>query len=762
MWAILVLGLLHLSTFFVTAMVCHGQLAADRPESGRLTEFYLWMSLGGVLGGLMNTLVAPLVSSSVVEYPLMLAAACALRPGAAMRGRGFPWREAALPIAILLGCGGLAWALRTDALLAAWKYADTPAVTLLVMAPAVTAAFLLRRRPLLFGLGVAVLAFSATGLTYAGFEGKVLHAERSFFGVLRVTSDPLLNSHSLLHGTTLHGMQSLDADEQSNPWGYYHREGPLGRIFEALQSNRPLREIGIIGLGAGATAAYGQPGQRITYYEIDPAVERIVRDPKYFTYLSRCRAQLDVVPGDGRLSLVHGPPRRFDLLVIDAFSSDSIPVHLMTREALRIYLDHLSEHGVLAIHISNRYLDLERPLDDLAKDAGAVALVCHDEEEAKGLGKSSSVWVAMARRTQDLQSLAADSRWVPLKPGGRRIWTDDYSNVIAAMVWRFPKEGWLPSSWWSGSKPEEHIRMGNAFASRGQFATAIANYQKALELKPDYAEAHYSLGKAFLALGQVDAAIECYQKALQFKPDDAGIHNSLGAVLADRGQLAAAAAHFGRALEINPKHAEAHYNLGRALLAGGQPDAAITEYQKVLEIIPNFAEVRNNLGIVLAARGRIDEAIVEYQKVLELRPDLVETHNNLGTALARRGRVAEAIAEYRAAIKIRPDDGRALGSLAWIRATHPDPKFRDGAEAVTLAESGVKLSPNDPAKLDALGAAYAEAKRFSEAVQMARKALALAKQMNQAALAESIQARLQLYEAGTPFREPPSLESHSP
>ncbi len=334
---LLLVGSLQLLAFFVTAMVCHGQLAGDRPSESRLTEFYLWMSLGGVLGGLFNALVAPLVFSGAVEYPLMLAVACWLRPSTMgpLRGVGAWTRRLVLPAAVLLVCGGLTCLLRWQRSPMEWGYADIPVIKVVVVAAAAAAALLVRGRTIYFG--VAVAALLAISLRYPETRGAVLHVERSFFGVLRLLDVPLWNAHELLHGSTCHGSQSLGQHERHDPWAYYNREGPLGRIFRALQPRRPLSDIGVLGLGAGAIAAYGQPGERITFYEIDPAVERIARNPQYFTYLADSPAKVQVVLGDARLSLVRGPPRKFDLLVVDVFSSDSVPIHLITRQAMKIY-----------------------------------------------------------------------------------------------------------------------------------------------------------------------------------------------------------------------------------------------------------------------------------------------------------------------------------------------------------------------------------------------------------------------------------------
>ena len=577
---LLSMGSLQLLTFFVIAMVCHGQLAADRPAGSHLTEFYLWMSVGGVLGGLLNALVAPLAFSGPVEYPLMIAAACVLRPQAAAPLRGaWAWvRGVGLPALVLLVCGGLIWRLQSLTALDR-QYDDIPAVKLALVTAAAAAAFFLRRRPLQFGLGV--MALSAVSLWYPE-EGRnpLLYAERSFFGVLRVKDRLAWNAHELHHGSTCHGVQGLYPNERHEPWTYYARTGPLGQIFQALQSRRPLAEIGVLGLGTGAIAAYGQPGERITFYEIDPVVERIARNPQYFTYLADCRARLEVILGDARLSLIHGPPRQFDLLIVDVFSSDSVPVHLMTREALRIYFQRLADHGLLAIHISGRYLDLKPILGRLAKDAGVVALLGADGDNQEPK-KLASYWVVLARQADDLTKLAGNSAWKPLPADGGRVWTDDFSNVVAAIKWQFPWDWLRPTAWWRNDA-EFHDSIGSALASRKQFGEAIAHYRKALEIRPDYAEAHNNLGLALAGSGQLDEAIS----------------------------------HFQRALEIRPIYAEANYNLGIALASRGQVEEAVVQFRKALEINPDYPEAHYSLGVVLAARGRVAEAIDHYQKAL--------------------------------------------------------------------------------------------------------------------------------------------------
>ncbi len=301
--------------------------------------------------------------------------------------------------------------------------------------------------------------------------------------------------------------------------------------------------------------------------------------------------------------------------------------------------------------------------------------------------------------------------------------------------------------------------LGAALALRGLFDEALVCYRKALEIKPDFAEAHYNLGVALARRGQVDEAIAHYRQVLKIKPDFADAHNNLGNALADRGQVDEAVAYYRKALEIKPDFAGAHNNLGMALAGRGQDDEAIAHYRKSLEIMPDYAGVHYNLGKVLAGRGQVDEAMAHYRKALEIMPDYAEAHHSLGVILAERGQVDEAVAHFGKALEIKPDFAKACNNLAWLLATCSEASIRNGAEAVELAKRAVQLTNGqDPAMLDTLSAAYAEAGQFPEAMEASRKALDLATQQNKKALVESIKAMIRFYEAGKPFREaqPPS------
>ncbi len=261
-----------------------------------------------------------------------------------------------------------------------------------------------------------------------------------------------------MHGSTLHGMQSLDPKKSDQPWTYYHRTGPIGDIFQELAKNRPIFKqagrIGVVGLGTGTLAAYGLPGQHLTFFEIDAAVERIARDPRYFTYLENCRADLKVRLGDARLSLAEEADGQFDVLLVDAFSSDAVPVHLLTREALELYFKKLAPRGLLAVHITNRHLDLEPVLGNLAAALGVAARVRNDDRKEDATGRFPSTWVVLARWTADLGDLAQDSRWDAVETNSEAPWTDDFSNLYSVIEWDLEWD-WLPGwKWWHGGQQE--------------------------------------------------------------------------------------------------------------------------------------------------------------------------------------------------------------------------------------------------------------------------------------------------------------------
>jgi SAM-dependent methyltransferase len=442
---IAMLIVLHLLVFFVAAMVGHGELARDRPAASHLTEFYLLMSVGGALGGMFNALVAPVLFTSVAEYPLVLVLACLVLPAStqderrlgaaavpAVAGtRAIGWHDLVLPAAL----GGL-----VVAMILGVRAAGLPAGPLslgLVFGAPCLLLFSFSRRPLRFALGLAALLLASS--LYTSDQGRVLLAERSFFGISRVLAEPSGRYLALAHGSTRHGLQSLDPARRREPLTYYYPSGPIGQLFGAYRGDWARARVAVIGLGTGALTCYRQPEQQWTYYEIDPSVVHIARDSGYFSYLRECAPELEIVLGDARLSLTSAPDRQYDLIVLDAYSSDSIPIHLITQEALELYLRKLAPGGILALHISNQYLDLKPLVAALAGHANLTALAQDDlvlspAEEASG--KSASQWAVLARSPGDLRRLRGDARWRALDaPPDAVHWTDDYSSVLSVFRW---------------------------------------------------------------------------------------------------------------------------------------------------------------------------------------------------------------------------------------------------------------------------------------------------------------------------------------
>ena len=433
---------IHLGAFFFIGLFCHARLAADRPSAAHLTEFYLWMSAGGVLGGIFNALLAPVIFSGLLEYPLILIVAALLRRGLEgidserkEKAPATPFMNYADLIAVaLLGCFALVLRLGMSL-----RYRDSPAPMLLrnlaVCSP-IVAGYFFAPRAARYGLGLGAVLL--VGGFFPGVHGRLLDRERSFFGIHRVTVDPTGHFRQIVHGTCIHGCQSLDPALRREPLSYYHRAGPIGQVFTYGNEAGILKRVGIVGLGAGSLAAYGQPGQSITYFEIDPVVKRIAENERLFTFMSDSKAKMNVVLGDARLTLADAPDGSFDLLVLDAFTSDAIPMHLMTREAMMIYKRKLAPEGILAINISNRYLNLEPVVARLAKEAGWLAWsqASTVSEEELSEGKFDSKWMLLGARSPRLEAVSRMGHWTPVaaKPN-TPLWTDDFSNLLSVVKW---------------------------------------------------------------------------------------------------------------------------------------------------------------------------------------------------------------------------------------------------------------------------------------------------------------------------------------
>ena len=435
--AYLQMGLVLLA-FFVTAMVCHGELAGRRPDATRLTEFYLWMSLGGIAGGAFTALAAPLLFDRVVEYPILLVLAALLRPRRETERAG-RWRggiasvrlwDIALPAACL-----------APILLVDWQSGLSGVESLVIKVTViaiVVIAVSAMERPLRLALLLGVTVLLGAGGDQATSRRTDIFTGRSFFATYRVAISADGGYTLLIHGSTIHGAAARREAAGTRPsrHTYYYARSGIGRIFATISANAlPIRRVAAIGLGAGEIACYRQAGQAWTFYEIDPLMVRIARNPKLFPFLSTCAPEAKIVVGDGRLTLARRKAP-VDLLVLDAFSSDSIPAHLLTREAFRIYLAKLAPKGLLAVHISNRYLDMEPVLAALTHDLGLAARLFHARVPAADRRRyhSDSIWVAIARDEATLKPYLDGGGWRPLRRrAGLRPWTDAYSNIVSIL-----------------------------------------------------------------------------------------------------------------------------------------------------------------------------------------------------------------------------------------------------------------------------------------------------------------------------------------
>jgi spermidine synthase len=423
---------LHVAVFFVNILMCHGELARRRPGAQYLTAFYLWMAAGGVVGGIAAGLLAPHVFNWVAEYPILIALAVLCRPGLALpsdRGRRYLLFGA-------LGAGALV-------LLACSLFPVEVSATAFDWTVGVflAASLLFWRAPLPFA---AIIAFVLL-VNHSIIEQADAISVRSFFGVAKISQTTDGQFRLLQHGTTLHGGQRI-RERNGDPAAldppelllYYWDGSAIAQAFDAARTvaGGPLR-IAVIGLGAGSLACRAEPDDSVHFYEIDPAIVRIARDPLLFSFLWVCRPDAPITLGDARLTLAEAPDGAYDLIVVDAFSSDAIPVHLLTREAMASYLKKLSPHGMIALHISNRHLELASVVAGIAAANGLITRVSDttDPDEAANPYKYAGTVAAVARSEADFGALAHTREWEPTAPDPRQwVWTDDYSNIVGAVI----------------------------------------------------------------------------------------------------------------------------------------------------------------------------------------------------------------------------------------------------------------------------------------------------------------------------------------
>lgn len=412
---------LHLAGFFAIALVLHRGLAERRPDPAQLTRFYFLIAVGGALGGLCSAILAPLTFRTPREYALMLVIAAALAD-AETKGRRHP----------LLICLAM-----TPFLLFGVRSADLlhqlPGHVFLGL---VMACVVWVRTFRVARLGIGLLVLAIVGQFGTGPRSGETTTERSFYGVHRIVHDPRAGFNEYYNGTTLHGRQVLDPARSREAVTYYHSSGPVGDLMRGMAAARPVpASIGVVGLGVGSILVYGLSEQHWVFFELDEIVERFARQAPEFTFLSGSTTPFSVVIGDGRASLASREDR-FGLLVLDSFSSDSVPVHLLTVEAFQLYMSRLADDGFLLLNMTNRYLDLVPVVAAIASQVGLVGSVRSDLEvstELRRAGKVPSRWLVLSRKRASVEGLGLGPKWLEVRAeAGRRPWTDDYSNIVEA------------------------------------------------------------------------------------------------------------------------------------------------------------------------------------------------------------------------------------------------------------------------------------------------------------------------------------------
>ncbi|WP_033193142.1 spermidine synthase [Citromicrobium sp. JLT1363] len=429
------LALAAVLMLFVVATALHRRLYASRPAPTQLTRFYLVMSAGGALGGVFAAIVAPLLFDWVWEHPLLVLAAGALLPQnpliAWMDRLGLDARARLVARLALVAAAALLGLWMAHAL----DNAQSFTVHLLLLAIALLGVLALGKRWAF--LAILLIAMLARGGWDTLEESAQGIRERSYFGVytIRQHSDP--DTRLLLHGTTIHGRQFLDPERRRAPTSYY---GPTSGVGLALSGAReiygPGAQIGVIGLGTGTLACYREPGQDYTFYEIDPMVVEYSRD-RVFSFLADCAPEAGIHLGDARLALESEPAQQYDVLAVDAFSSDAIPLHLLTREAMHTYGRALKPDGLMLVHISNRYLDLRPVIAAHAAQNGWIALM-RDDPAVREDGISASFWVAIASDPQPIARLLLSSPqtdWIELDDPAPQVWTDDFASILPLLDW---------------------------------------------------------------------------------------------------------------------------------------------------------------------------------------------------------------------------------------------------------------------------------------------------------------------------------------
>ncbi|WP_407166242.1 spermidine synthase [Bradyrhizobium sp. ORS 111] len=432
----------HQLCFFIIAMACHGELARTRPAAKYLTGFYVALSFGGMVGGLFAGLIAPFTFSWVAEYPILLALAALCRPSGAERlPRWSAWYWPFLAVIAVALIAPSYWSGEV------FNWLDSRRVWMIgglgVFSALLVFALNADRWKVFATVAVALVLLRA----YPSDDGRV-DTVRSFFGVHKIVVTPNGQYHVLMHGTTIHGAQKFKNDNgtpvtgRPEPISYYHRDGGIGQAITAMRERKvaPLK-VAVIGLGSGTLTCASAPGEDWKFFEIDQSMVDTARDPKYFTYIQSCEPDLKPAIGDARLTFAREPDGLYDLIIVDAYSSDAIPIHLATKQAMAIYKAKLAPHGAVVMHVSNRHLELASVVVGIA-DANDMTSWVYSEDSGRDNEYIFATSVVVSARDEaDVGRLATSSVWTATPANeNQRIWTDDYSNVLGA-VYRRLRDG---------------------------------------------------------------------------------------------------------------------------------------------------------------------------------------------------------------------------------------------------------------------------------------------------------------------------------
>jgi hypothetical protein len=432
----------HLLCFFIIAMACHGELARTRPAAKYLTGFYVGLSFGGMVGGLFAGLIAPFTFSWVAEYPILAALAVLCRPPAKERLQN--WNRWFWPLLVIIAVLLIAPTYSNGKLYAWLDGQRVYVITVVAMIGMILT--VLRVTGTAKFAGIIVLALVLVR-AYPADDGRV-ETVRSFFGVHKIVVTPNGQYHVLMHGTTIHGAEKFKNDDgtpatgRPEPITYYHKDGGIGQAITAIRERKggPLR-VAVIGLGSGTLTCASEPGETWKFFEIDQSMVDTARDPKYFTYIQQCEPNLKPVIGDARLTFAREPDGIYDLIIVDAYSSDAIPIHLATEEAMNIYKDKLAPQGAVVMHVSNRHLELSSVVVGIADANDLKSWVYSEDSNRDNEYIFSTSVVVSAREEADVGKLASSEQWAQTEADeNQRVWTDDYSNVLGA-VWRRLRDG---------------------------------------------------------------------------------------------------------------------------------------------------------------------------------------------------------------------------------------------------------------------------------------------------------------------------------